>query len=808
MDLRELCFTHCPGKESYESFWLQERFEIRVYVLEEDIIRVVFLQNGTLALHRTWTVCPDQDIPWEGRDRLDVSGFSLPSYQLETFKNRTVIETSKLRMDIDHIGFRVSWYARCNNNWVLFTRDRKTQSYNFGQWGQGIYHYLQRELTEQYFGFGEKCGNMDRAGRRFRMLNLDAMGYDAETTDPLYKHIPFYLTRDRKKKVAFGLFYDNLATCEFDMGQELDNYHGYYRYYCAQEGDLDYYMILGPTIQAVVKRFAWLTGPTTFGPKWSLGYSGSTMSYTDAPNAQELLQNFLQECDAHEIPCGSFQLSSGYTSINGKRCVFNWNTDKIPDPLAMTARFHEHGVKLCANIKPCLLTDNPLFPEAKAQGLFIRSHETEEPQIAQFWDGVGAYLDFTNPHTVDWWKQQINIKLLAYGIDATWNDNNEFEIWNGKARCYGFGQEIPIVLIRPLQALLMIKASFEAQQEAHPEKRPYLISRSGCPGMQHYVQTWSGDNRTSWNTLRYNVRMGKGLSLSGIFNFGHDVGGFAGDAPEPELFVRWVQNGIFHPRFTIHSWNDDGTTNLPWMYPDMLPLIRAQFEFRYRLMPYLYTLLYRASEYDEPVIRPTFYDFEHDASTFEENDDFMLGPSLLVASVVEKGQREREVYLPSGPGGWYEFHSGTWFQSGQTISVPAPLDYCPLFVREGGIVPLNNGKLHSPNACEEREFRVFPHTGVGEARYELFEDDGESWGYKKGYYTLIRLHLVSEEQQIPLHLETQGEYPLPYQTISFWFPPLEKRRLLVNGKQCDLSQTDIPLIIDLKNGKSVIPIQF
>jgi alpha-glucosidase len=234
------------------------------------------------------------------------------------------------------------------------------------------------------------------------------------------------------------------------------------------------------------------------------------------------------------------------------------------------------------------------------------------------------------------------------------------------------------------------------------------------------------------------------------------------------------------------------------MYPEVLPLVRAQFEFRYRLMPYLYTLLYRASEYNEPIIRPTFYDFEHDANTFEENDDFMLGPFLLVASVVEKGQRKREVYLPSGPSGWYEFHTGKWFRSGQTITVPTPLDYCPLFVREDGIIPLHTGEIHPPNACEGREFRIFPPTSIGETTYELFEDDGESWAYKKGQYTIVRIHLVSDQQKISLHVETKGEYVLPYQHFSFWFPPSEKRMLIVNGKQCDLPETGIPLIIDLK----------
>lgn len=781
MDLRNLCFTYCPQDQPYLTFRLADWGEARLYLLEDHLARVLFLPQGRLTLNRTWMACPHRELPWEGQDRFDLSGFSLPAYHVESSQNMTVVETSALRIVVAHQGLRLQWYARCAGEWQLFARDRQTQSYNFGQWGAGIFHYLQRTRSEQYFGLGEKSGDMDRAGRRFRMLNIDALGYDAETSDPLYKHIPFYITRDRQKPIAFGLFYDNPATAAFDLGQELDNYHGLYRYYHAQTGDMDYYLILGPEIKEVVQRFAWLTGPTLFGPKWSLGYSGSTMSYTDAPNAQEQLLQFLEDCRRYEIPCDSFQLSSGYTSIGAKRYVFHWNTEKIPDPAALAEQFHATGVKLCANIKPCLLADHPRFQEVQRQQLFIQGQETGQPCIAQFWDAPGAYLDFTNPDAIAWWQQQVREQLLEYGIDATWNDNNEFEIWDDTVQCHGFGARIPIGLIRPILALLMMKASFEAQQAYRPDKRPYLISRSGCPGMQRYVQTWSGDNLTSWKTLKYNIRMGKSLSLCGVFNFGHDVGGFAGPAPEPELLVRWVQNGIFHPRFTIHSWNDDGTVNEVWMYPDVLPLIREQIRFRYRLLPYLYTLFYRASAYNEPILRPTFYDFERDERTFEENDDFLLGPALLVASVVEPGQRERAVYLPTGPAGWYDFHSGQWHQSGQTITVAAPLERCPLFVKEGGVIPLTNAGKNTQELQNELELRCYPPKGSGESTYELFDDDGESWAYRSGRYALLHIRMHADEKQVLLQVEQRGDMPSPYQRISFWLPAAEQRQIMVNG---------------------------
>ena len=756
---------------------------VKVFVLEENIIRVLFIENE-LKLDKTWLVAPGMnDMEREGRDRLDVSPFFLPKYSYKLIDDKCIIETTKIKVIFNLNGMKAAWYAKSEGKEIEFAKDRKTQAYNFeNSLGKGPYHYLERNLNEQYYGLGEKSGKNDRHGKRYRMMSVDPMGYDAELTDPLYKHIPFYITRNSETGISFGLFYDNLSTAVFDMGNELDNYHGYYRYYNAEAGDLDYYMILGPKIKDVTQSFSWLTGNTIFSPKWSIGYSGSTMSYTDAPNAQEQLQNFIKDCQDHDIPCDSFQLSSGYTSIGKKRYVFNWNHDKVPTPKKMTESFHEKGIKLCANIKPALLIDHPMFEELKENNMFVLDKEGNEPEIVQFWDELGAYVDFTNPKTYDWWKRQVTEKLLKYGIDSTWNDNNEYEIWDGDAKVNGFGKEINISQIRPLQSLLMMKASYEAQKEYAPDIRSYLISRSGCPGMQRYVQTWSGDNRTSWKTLKYNIKMGIGLSLSGIYNIGHDVGGFAGAAPEPELFVRWVQNGIFHPRFTIHSWNDDATVNEPWMYPKVTHYIRNLIKFRTKITPYIYNLLHRSSKYYEPMIRPTFYNFEEDSDTFVENDDFMLGYDMLVASVVEKGKYEREVYLPQNEVGWYDYHTGIWYDGGQRVVIPAPLDYTPLLVKAGAIIPINDAEIHfATKDKDERAFKIFPQNGNGESVYELYEDDGITNKYLEGVYTLIKIKMTSDKETIKIDLYKEGNYQLPYDEVKFYLPFGEERKLIING---------------------------
>lgn len=786
MSLREKYqFNFLKEENNVLTFQLENEPTVaRVFILEKDIIRVIISKNAELEVKKTWLVTPGmEDIPVKGRDRLDVTPFSLPKYKCVQEGKEYLIETDQLKVSINLDGFKLTWFSKDEQgNINQIAADRSTQAYNFdGSLGEGIFHYLKREENEQYFGLGEKSGEMNRYGERYRMLSVDPMGYDAQKTDPLYKHIPFYITRNKQSKISFGIFYDNMAQSIFDMGKEMDNYHGWYRYYQSLGGDLDYYVILGPKIKDVVRKYSWLTGRTIFGPKWSLGYSGSTMTYTDAPDAQNQLKKFIDSCEQHDIICDSFQLSSGYTSIDDKRYVFNWNRDKFPDPKGFTHEYHQKGVRLCANIKPALLKDHPLFDELKAQGLFIKD-SSGSAEMAQFWDGTGCYIDFTNEKAIKWWKEKVKTQLLEYGIDSTWNDNNEFEIWSKDAVCDGFGENINFEAVRSLQPLLMMKASYEAQKEFAPGIRPYLISRSGCPGMQRYVQTWSGDNYTSWKTLKYNIKMGLGLSLSGIYNVGHDVGGFSGPSPDPELFVRWVQNGIFHPRFTIHSWNTDSTVNVPWMFAEITGIIRDLIKFRHRIIPYLYTALYNAHEKFEPIIRPTFYDFEYDPKTFEENDDFMLGESMLVASVVEEGQTERQVYLPIYDGGWYNYHTFQWYEGGQMITVPAPLSYTPLLIKAGGIIPTNDFDSSFKNKeCQKRGFMLFPFRSEGVSTYSLYEDDGISDNYKD-HHTTVTVTMETTVDYINLNLEIKGTFELPYNSIQFHVPEGENRTVLVNGK--------------------------
>jgi alpha-glucosidase len=773
--------------QSVISIDLQKRGRLLVEALETDVFRVRYLPDGVPRMNRTWVIVDQYNkMPREGRSRDDLSRFSLPELMVERAASFCLLATEQLKCEIAYETASLSWQLPSGE---VFASDMQLRSYARDPGGRSIWHYMRLRDDACFYGFGERSGRLNKRGYRMEMRNLDALGYDARSTDPLYKHFPVYITFLPELKLAYGLVYDNLATTVFDMGKEIDAIWGPSVKYMAEDGDIDYYLLFGPTIQDVVEKIAWLTGYPFLPPRYTLGYLGSTMSYTDAPNAAEQLGKFVDLVAKYDIPCDGFHLSSGYTTDqNGVRNVFTWNHDRIPSPSAMVQGFHVANIHLIANVKPYIMESNPHYADCVSLGCFLQESDGLTHHRSRFWSGGayesadGTYIDFTSDAGYNWWQAQLNEQLFAHGVNAIWNDNNEYEVLDGDVLCNGFGVPFRISLGRPIQTLLMAHASYHATLAHAPKERPFVISRSGALGMQRYVQSWSGDNSTSWDSLQYNIPMGLGMSLSGAPNIGHDVGGFHGPAPSTELFVRWVQNGIFHPRFTIHSWNTDGTVNEPWMYLEVLPFVRNALQFRYRILPYLYSLFVESYLFGRPIIRPMVYHFSDDAKTLDQSFDFLLGPNLLVATVFEEGARIRKVYLPAGTS-WYDFHTGVLFPGGAVASLEAPLSRFPLLVPEGGIVPMGRPMRHVGEKPDNlREFYLFPHKKTGQGHYVLYEDDGVSPMTRQDPITTVTISITTEENRLHVQIDVdENLYQLPYREIRLKLPPGEMREVSVNG---------------------------
>lgn len=709
----------------------------RIDFVENNIIRVAIYRHRDEMLP-TFCINPYGEPNSPARNRLDTDGFHFAQVSVDKTEHGEYIELeSGIGVDVDFHNFLLSFYQEDE---VLF-EDRRPLAYNLeNEFGRGYYHYISREEDEKIFGLGDKTGFMDKSGKNFKIETTDCMGYDAETSDPLYKHIPFYICENSVGN--YGIFYDTSATCYMDFGKEINNYYPAFKSFKTDDNCIVYYAFFGTKLE-ILRSFARICGKQAFPPKWSFDYCASTMAYTDADNADEQMHGFLEKVKDMGLSCSGFYLSSGYTSIDGKRCVFNWNTDKFPDPQQFVKDFKDNNIHIIPNIKPAFLESHPMYKEIEKQGLFVKNPDGT-PFVTQFWDGLGSYIDFTNPKGCDFWKKQVTEKLLDYGIDATWNDNNEFDIrdWDALANGFGFGK-IKARNIRPNLTYLMVKSSYEAQRAKYPDKRPFLSTRSGNIAVRRLAQTWSGDNMTSWHDLYYGHYVGLTLSMSGMFFYGHDLGGFSGDMPSSELLLRWIQHGIFEPRFTIHSWNKDGTATMPWSYPEIENAVRDIFSQRKQLLPYLYSSAYNCVSYDEPMNAPLFLYYE-DEDIEEDCESFLVGRDVLATCVLDEGIENITAYLPKGDD-WYL--GSKYYEGGQNVSLHIPpTSKMPYFVRSGCVFPTDEGE-YGFNSEQKLVFTVYPLKS-GFFQSSFFDDDGESFEYKKGNCVRLFFSVVCEEDKV------------------------------------------------------------
>ena len=652
-----------PSMRVYEADGVCMRLDFFEHILRVSMIR------EDVPLLPTWSICPGGGEPaLEGRDRLSVEGFPLAEPDIVEDADTLSFTLSGLHFQIEKKNFRIS----AEGGSGLLYRDRSGLAYNFeGELGRGSVHFTDRFEGQQIFGLGDKVGPVDKAGRRFLMGAMDSMGFRCALSDPLYKQIPFFICNHDAG--SYGLFYDTCSRGSIDFGAEHDNYFEPFSSARFDEENLVLYLILG-TPKEILQRFTALCGGALEVPEWAFRYCGSTMEYTDAQDTDRRLRGFLTQCGEWGIRPGGFYLSSGYTQIGDSRCVFHWNRDKIPSPEALAAAFEAQGAHLIPNVKPAFLTEHPLYDRIAEKGLFLH-YADGSPACFPFWGGLASYLDFTNPEAYAFWKSCVRKELIDRGYRHIWNDNNEYGIQDESVLANGFGRPVPAVRIAPLFSYLMARASLEACREAGVET-PFNISRCAMAGTQRVATTWTGDNYTDFSELRGNHRQAMTMALSGFLFFGPDIGGFSGPQPDRELFLRWLQYGVFLPRFTLHSWKPGEASTMPWLYPDLMPAVERLFDLRERLVPVLYNETLRAREENLPLIRPVFLE---DPAYDPESDCFLCGNEILACPVFDRGAESVTVTLPNIGGGWRLRGEGEIIPCGETLSVPCLPEDLPVW---------------------------------------------------------------------------------------------------------------------------------
>lgn len=524
---------------------------------------------------------------------------------------------------------------------------------------------------------------------------------------------------------------------------------------------IDYYFINGENLDQVIHGYREITGKATMMPKWAMGLWQCRERY----KTQDEVLSTVKEFRKRQIPLDNIVQDWFYWKED-QWGSHEFDSTRFPDPDGMVKELHNDlHAHIMISVWPKFYVGTKHYDEMKEHGwLYMRNIEKGQRD----WVGPGYVSTFYDPYSTDarklYWKQ-ISKKLFSKGFDAWWLDSTEPDLQSNLSR------EETILRIGPTAlgsaarylntfSLMNCKAVYDGQRETNNNQRVFILTRSAFAGQQRYAAaTWSGDVATRWYDLKAQIAAGLNFSLAGIPYWTTDIGGFAVEPrfehPDSasldewrELNTRWFQFGTFCPLFRVHG-------QYPYremfnVAPDNHPAYQTMLAYdklRYRLMPYVYSLVGMVTLKDYTIMRALVMDFGRDVNVQNIGDQFMFGPSLLINPVTTYKARTRSLYLPSGIG-WYELKTGKYIEGGTTIQADAPYSDIPIFVRGGSIIPCGP-EIQYTSETNDDVIRIFVYTGSN-GTFTLYEDENTNYNYEKGQFSTIQFDYNEKDRELKI----------------------------------------------------------
>jgi alpha-glucosidase len=722
----------------------RDQMLLNVVALREDVLRVRMANNSALPEDASWAVVPEIR-----SSRVDVvPETSTDGYGFHTKALRVRIDRSTLRLSVSDLEGNVlqedapGWPAEFH--------------------GGAFRVYKTMPADEHYFGLGDKVGPLDRRGQSFRLWNTDAFLFQ-ESTDPIYKSIPFFLTMREGKSTGFLL--DNTWSTNFDFGRGERSMYSF----AAEGGPIDYYLFFGPEPKRVVQTYAWLTGLPPLPPLWTLGFQQSRFSYETESRVREIARRLR----ADRIPADTIYLDIDFQEEHRPFTVDNKSFPHFEQMLADLKRDHFHVVVI-TDLHVAKLSNVGYAPyDSGVSGDHFVKNPDGTTYVGTVWPGPSVFPEFTRPKTRAWWGTLFQ-SFVKQGVAGFWNDMNEPSVFQTvkmtmpdetrhRIEETGFRPRTASHLeIHNVYGMQNSRATYEGLLQLNPDLRPFVLTRASYAGGQRYAATWTGDNTSSWNHFRLATPMLLNLGLSGFGLCGADVGGFIG-TPKPELLTRWTEIATFQPIDRNHTNKGAGDKEV-WVHgPEQERIRRRYIEERYRLLPYLYTLVEESSRTGIPVVRPLFLEFPGATADLHPLDldagnEFLLGPDLLVAPPPFAEQPDRyPLKLP--PGGWYDYWTGELISAGtkdgkvaneSTQSIEPILDKLPVYVREGSILPIQPlVQSTDETPIGALILRVYPGD---DCHGSLYIDDGKTFAYKRSESLRMDFSCAKRSDGVSIHI--------------------------------------------------------
>jgi alpha-D-xyloside xylohydrolase len=602
--------------------------------------------------------------------------------------------------------------------------------------GEKTYH-LERftnmwDTQEAFYGLGQQQGGVFN----WRGESLDMVQDNTNVS------IPLLLSSN-----GYGIFWNNPSRSRF-------NNRFVHALYISSEvaEQMDYYFIYGPDFDKIISSYRELTGAAPLFGKWAYGYWQCKNRYDSQAEILGIAKRYRSE----HIPLDNIVQDWFWWNTMGEPV---WNKN-YPDPRGMVEELHKENVHLMVSVWPYFRPGSQVYDDMAAKGLFI-----DKTKVGAFHPAGMALYDAFNPEARKYYWKLMEDALFRIGVDAWWLDTTEPETEGREEsvllynKVHMDGKPVSGARYANLFPLMTTAAVYQGQRAASDQKRVFILSRSAFAGAQrNAVAVWSGDVHPNWETFRRQIPAGLNYSLAGNPYWTTDIGGFTVANPDDpayrELYARWFEFGAFCPIFRAHGTRSTNQNEI-WSYgPEIQKILTRYDQLRYRLMPYIYSVAWKTTSEGYTPMRALVMDFRDDPRTWNISDQFLFGPSILVNPVTEPRATNRHLYLPKGK--WYNFWTGESVDGGRAIDVPSPLDFIPLFVRAGSIIPMGpNIEYAQQPSTNALELRVY--TGV-DADFTLYEDDGNTYKYEKGERAGIPIHWDNAKSQLTIG-NRAGQYP-------------------------------------------------
>ncbi|WP_353064395.1 glycoside hydrolase family 31 protein [Tunturibacter psychrotolerans] len=584
---------------------------------------------------------------------------------------------------------------------------------------------------EHYYGLGQNQeGYLDHRNHVLRC----AHDYNAPSGQSVC--VPFVVTNK-----GYGILWDNPSATTVAFG-----FNDQVRWTSDVGQRVSFFVIAGTTYDEIYAGYRLLTGSTPMLPKSAYGYIQSKQRYTSQAELLGVAHGYRER----HYPIDDLVIDWFHYTIMGQ---MDMDPAKWPDPMAMNKELHSMNFHTMISIWPRFVPESRFYSTLLKNGWFEHLADGT-PTNGLPYDRAGSDIDTTNPDAAKWYWGVVKENYVSKGFDAFWADETEPDLPpNGSYFHIGPGTQF-----FNTYPLFHTAAFYNGFREDLPT-RALILARDAYLGAQHNGAIfWSSDISGNWDTLRRQVSTGINFVASGTPYWSTDIGGWQylpshhtplhtplidpSDAREnighyddyPELYVRWFEYGAFQPNFRSHG---SRPQNEVWSYGKQAePILVKYLRLRYQLMPYIYSLGHMTNQTGAPFMRGLFMDFGSDPKVANIGDEYMFGPALLVAPVTEQGSTSRAVYLPAGTD-WYNYWTNAKVHGGQTITVDAPIDTIPLFVRAGSILPLGSA-IESTNEDQKIDrVRIYPGA---DGDFDLYRDDGNTYNYEKGQFQITHLH--------------------------------------------------------------------